>query len=235
MSATNKLRWMRLINQIRFVHEETELVTEVIAAGEKDFNEYYLQFAARNNLDIHALNQKHQERVEEAYGIGPQVAEPIPHEVTGSISLYEGSPTPERQAPSPYEMTKDELEIHECFNKLFKSIAMKIHPDKISRNVHSDQRAEYILMFKEATNALEKHKYFLLLDMAATLKIPQPKNYKQQARWMKKEIATMQRALQHQKQMYTYLFAECETDDEKDAVIHRFMTQLFGPLSINNT
>ena len=235
MSATNKLRWMRLINEIRFVHEDAELVAEVIAAGEKDFNEHYLQFAARNNLDIEALNQKHQERVEQAYGPAPQVTEPIAHEVTGSISLYEGSPTPERQAPSPYEMTKDELEIHECFNKLFKSIAMKIHPDKISRDVNPQQRAEYILMFKEATNALEKRKYFLLLDMAATLKIPQPKNYKQQARWMKKEIASMQQALRHQKSLYTYLFAECETDEERDGVIHRFMTQLFGPLSINNT
>jgi|TARA_R110000824_G_scaffold39325_5_gene119032 hypothetical protein len=226
---------MRLINEIRFVHEEAELVGEVIAAGEKDFNEYYLQFAAHHNLDIEALNQKHQERIDAAYGPGPQVRDSDPHEVTGSISLYKASPTPERQVPSPYEMTKDELEIHECFNKLFKSIAMKIHPDKISRDVSPLQRAEYIRMFKRATNALEKHKYFLLLDMADALKIPQPKNYKQQTRWMKKEIADMHRALQHQKKMYTYLFAECETDEERDGVIHRFMTQLFGPLSTNNT
>jgi len=235
MSVTNKLRWMRLVNEIRFVHEESELVTEVIAAGEKDFHEYYLHYAAQNNLDIEALNHQHQERIAAAYTPAAQMPQTEGPEITGSISLYEGAPTPEKHAPSPYEMTQDELEIHECFNKLFKSIAMKIHPDKISQEASAAQRDEYIFMFKEATNAIEKHKYFLLLDMAATLKIPQPKNYKQQSRWMKQEIADMRKALQLHKIAYTYLFAECETDEERDILIRRFMRQLFGHLPANST
>lgn len=205
MSATSKLRWMRLVNEIRFVHEEAELVTEVISAGEKEFNEYYLQYATQNNIDLQELNQKHQERVSAAYAPATSPGPVPPKEITGSLSVYQGAPLPERRVPSPYEMTQDELEVHDCFNKLFKSIAMKIHPDKIAANAPAEERAQYILMFKEASAAIEKHKYFLLLDMAATLKIPQPKNYKQQARWMKKEIGEMKTQLQKKKKMYTYL------------------------------
>ena len=180
------------------------------------------------------MNEQHQERIAAAYGRPPENAPPLPPEVTGSLTVYESPSAETPNRSSEYEMTKDELEVHESFSKLFKSIAMKIHPDKISQDTPSEQRAEYILMFKEATNALEHRRYFLLLDMASALKIPQPKNYRQQVRWMKKEIDRISKDLRNKKQMYTYLFAECETDEERDVIIARFMRQLFGPISLNN-
>jgi len=233
MSVTQKLRWMRLVNEMRYIHEESEIVSQVISQGEKEFYEYYRRYADRENMDIEALNQSNSARVQELYS--PAASEtPQLCEVTGSITLYQGTPTPENRAPTQYEMTKDEREIHDCFNRLFKSIAMKIHPDKISNSMSKEERSEYIRMFKEATNALENHKYFILLDMAATLKIPQPKNYRQQTRWMKKEIHHLKAALVEKKNMYTYLFCECESDGDRDALIRRFINQLFGILPANN-
>ena len=234
MSASQKLRWRRLVNEMRFVHEEIDIVTTVISQGEKEFYEYYRRYAERNGHDVEALNRQNQEKVSAAYAPPPAV-ESKAYEVTGSITLYDGAPTPSNQAPTRYEMTKDETEMHECFSKLFKSIALKIHPDKIPAHISGEQREEYISMFKDATVALERQKYFVLLDMAETLKIPQPKNYKQQTRWMKKEVGILREALATQKGVYTYLFFECETDEERDNLIRRFMTQLFGPLPTNNT
>ena len=45
---------------------------------------------------------------------------------------------------------------------------------------------------------------------------------------MKKEIEKIKLEIQKRKSTYNYLFAEAETDNEKDTVIRQFMKQLFG-------
>ena len=226
MSISDKLRWRRRVNEIRFVHQEAELVEEVIAQAGQDFHEYYLQFAAKHHLDIKQLNQEHRARIEKIYG--PESVEALTqHELTGALAVYETFPALD-QEENPYVMTQDEIEIHESFNKLFKRLAMKIHPDKLAPTLNAEERATQTRMFKEAIAALEKRQYFVLIDMAEKLKIAQPKNYRQQNRWMKKEINKIRVHIKKQKTTYNYGFSECETSAEQDRLVKRFIYELFG-------
>ena len=111
---------------------------------------------------------------------------------------------------------------------------MILHPDKISKDVEQKEREEKLSMFKEAKLALEKRKYFVLLDLALKFDITPPRNYQQQIRWMKKEIDRMEEQIRKERATYNYSFSECETDDERDALIKNFMTQLFGPQIFSN-
>ena len=126
-------------------------------------------------------------------------------------------------------MTQDELELHEAFNKLFRKIALVLHPDKLSSQLSEPERIEKTQMFTDAKQALDKRKYFVLLDIAEKLKIATPRNYKQQIRWMKKELKILNQVIYKEKKTYNYVFSECEEDAEKDRVIKSFMKQVFGP------
>ena len=228
MSLSDKLRWKRMINEIRFVNQEADLIKEVVAEGGPAFHEYYLEYAAKNDLDVQELNKQHKDRIESIYSHPESDDLEVTPDLTGSIVIYDSAECDARTPANAYEMTRDEKELHECFNKLFKRLAMKIHPDKQGPSVAADVKKENAQMFRAASKALENRQYFILLDISEKLKIAQPKNYKQQNRWMKKEIAILKESIALEKATYNYLYTECETEAEKERLTRRFIFQLFG-------
>jgi hypothetical protein len=111
---------------------------------------------------------------------------------------------------------------------------MILHPDKLPPNLTKAERQDKLKMFKEAKTALEERRYFVLLDLAQKFNISLPRNYKQQIRWMKKEIVSLSAIVKKEKDTYNYLFSECETQEEKDYIVKRFMRQIFGPEIFEN-
>jgi uncharacterized protein Yka (UPF0111/DUF47 family) len=83
-------------------------------------------------------------------------------------------------------------------------------------------------MFTKAKTALEEAQYFLLIDYAEKLRIPLPKNYRQQVKWMKREADVLQNLIATQMQSYNYMFADREDVVSKDNLIKQFIFQLFG-------
>jgi len=45
---------------------------------------------------------------------------------------------------------------------------------------------------------------------------------------MRRQIDLLDQKLAGKKTTYNYLFAECESDDEKDLLVKKFIKQLFG-------
>ena len=45
---------------------------------------------------------------------------------------------------------------------------------------------------------------------------------------MRRQIDILDLKLESKKTTYNYLFAECETEEEKDTLVRRFIKQLFG-------
>ena len=128
------------------------------------------------------------------------------------------------------EESKDDRELTEIFSKLFKKIATIIHPDKLENSDEFSKREKKKLseMFKKASTALEDRNYFILLDIAEELEIDPPKNYEQQARWIKKELVKEKENLAAKKMSYNYMFSEMETDEQRDMLMRKFLNQLFG-------
>jgi hypothetical protein len=52
-------------------------------------------------------------------------------------------------------------------------------------------------------------------------------NFTLQLKWFKKERDALMDAISKVKTTYNYKFSECETSEEKDAVIKQFMWHLF--------
>ena len=241
MSANIKLRWKRCINELRFAHEELEILKEISTSSGADFQAFYEAYCAHNNLDIGALNKKHAERLTELYG-QPKTEDgecdgPQDSEVDGALVVHKNSPQENidsaadgetTEQKSEYQMTKDEKEIHEAFHKVFKKLAMILHPDKLNKDLTSEQKKERLMMFKEAKEAFESRRYFFLLEMAEKFKVKAPRNYKQQIRWMKCETMVLGEQIRKEKNTYNYMFAECETDEERSALVRNFLQQVFG-------
>ncbi len=227
MGASDKIRWKRMVNEVRFLHNERDLVIEIIKEAGPQFHEHYLRVAAQNNLDVHELNKKHQQKLEELYrDMSPKKSEISEQDSldSGSLAMYEG---PQILEDNDYQILKDDTEIKDSFKKLFKQLALKLHPDKITGAVTIEQGMENLRLFQEAQSALVEQRYFVLLDLAERYNISQPKNYKQQVRWMKKESERLTSKIKKHKDSYNYIFSECNSDEEKDMLIKRFVAHLF--------
>ena len=227
MGASDKIRWKRMVNEVRFLHNERDLVVEIIKEAGPQFHEHYLRLAAQNNLDVHELNKKHQQKLEELYReMSPKKSLTSEQDSSdsGSLAMYEG---PQILEDNDYQILKDDTEIRDSFKKLFKQLALKLHPDKITGAVTIEQGMENLRLFQEAQSALSEQRYFVLLDLAERYNISQPKNYKQQVRWMKKESERLTTKIKKHKDSYNYIFSECNSDEEKDMLIKRFVAHLF--------
>ena len=228
MSASQKIRWRRSLNEYKFFSEEHEFIKSLVLAIAPEFQEHYEKFLTERDIDLGQLNQQHKEEIKEAYGIKED-------ESAGHVPIVEAGETDLMISSQPVEktneaqMTEDEIVIHNSFSKLFKNIAVKIHPDKIDPIKHNYvQRRKMESDFKKANQALKDREYFILIEIAEELKIPLPKNYVQQIRWMKKEIKFLKEAIARQKTTCNYSFSEAESDEQRDEVIRKFIQQLFG-------
>tara|TARA_Y100000593_G_scaffold53823_1_gene100718 strand:- start:1921 stop:2601 length:681 start_codon:yes stop_codon:yes gene_type:complete len=224
MSGSARLRWKRTLNQLKFLYEELDLIKEMSREGALDFQNYFNDYCRDNGINFRDIversmahqRQQHQESLDE---IGEGSA--------GALMRYEsqGEGT-EEESEIPYEMSQDEQELFDTFSKLFKRLALVLHPDKLADDLPTNERRVKLKEFKEANDALKHQRYFVLLDLAAKYKIKPPKNYKQQIRWMKKQIGKVSEAAENEKTTYNYMFTECETDAEKEQLIENFVNQL---------
>ena len=205
MSVAQKLKWKKLINQLRYIYQELELVEEISNASAADFQKYYEDFCQKNDIDLADLNRTHADHIEEVYKATPQ------------------------DGKEEEEKSDDEQQLYEVFSKLFKKIALFLHPDRLSSNMEltNEEKEERIETFKRAKTALEEGRYFILIECAEKYNIPIPRNFKQQNRWMKKELNHATELTGKVIQSYNYMFAECEEDNCRDLLMQRFLNQLF--------
>jgi len=232
VSASLRLRWKRYVNKLRFIHSENDLVEQISTSTENEFQAHLENYCIEQGIDLKELNRDHSANVEEAYkGLREE-------KTKQNLLIGEGEDQScqiaelqsEESIVEDVEDLKDASEIYEVFNKLFKKIALILHPDRLGSDVSAERKEEYLSMFNEAKESLEQKKYFVLLDLAERFSIATPKNYEQQIRWMKKSLAATTGKVEEKKTTYNYLFSECDTKDEKDDVVRKFIRQLFGIL-----
>mgnify|MGYP001808907253 CR=1 FL=1 len=161
MSASAKLRWKRYLNELRFAHEELQFVRDISKEASTEFQIHYEEFCVRKNIDLNALNQQNSSRIQGLYtknarqdsNNNPQLEAQSDSALVlhGGILPEDISSAAEEDYPKQlgeYQMTQDELEIHETFNKLFRKIAMILHPDKLHKDLDTTERKEKTKMAK---------------------------------------------------------------------------------------
>ena len=229
MGAYQKQRWRQALNEYRFAKEELDIVKAMCREAGPLFEEHYRQFLLKNDIDLDALNRQHAETIRAAYNLKEEeeISGGVP--VTGSTSaelMVSTEPTVENELA---RMREDDSEVHAIFSKLFKKIALKIHPDKIDVLKHSfADRRKMNQDFKKANQALTNKDYFILLEIAEELDIVLPRNYNQQTRWVKNELKGLRTLINQEKLTYNYVFSQAESDETKDNIIRQFVNQLFS-------
>jgi hypothetical protein len=226
LRTSDLVKWNRAVNEIRYKHNELELIKELSSDIASRFNHDVKQYCEKNDIDIAALEKSRGLSNSVKQGKANREQEEINEEAEGTLTETEehfmGEITETHQ---PIEKDVDEMK--EIFKRLFKKLAIHLHPDRVM-NLSEQEREDRLEMFKEAKDALDNERYFYLLDLSERFRIRMPNNYKQQTRWMKDRIKQLDQEIDLQKSSYNYVYSECETQAEKDKIIFLFLKQLYG-------
>ncbi len=226
MRARDLVKWKRALNEIKFKHEELELVKEICDGHGVDFQMFMERYCAENNIDLKSLNHKRNSNIAKQKAQEKEIKEIEQQPEPGMVRME--NPTTEN-APEVREIdieSNDKDEMHKTFKDLFKKLALNLHPDRAGA-LTAEEREVRLSMFKDAKQALDKGDYFLLLEMSERFNIRIPKNFKQQTRWMKARIKQLDQEINNQKHTYNYIFSEAETESEKAQIVKNFLRQIF--------
>jgi len=227
MRARDLLKWKRALNEIKFKHEELELIKEICQSHGVEFHMFMEEYCEQNGINLKKLNQEKSVREAKAKEQFQAIQEEQQKAPEGKMVISENHFT--ENAPPVEELfveEKDHDEMRRAFKDLFKKLALNLHPDRAA-GLTAEEREVRLSMFKDAKQALDNGDYFLLLEMSEKFNIRMPKNYKQQTRWMKARIKQLNQQIQAEKHTYNYVFSECETIDEKEKIVKNFLRQIF--------
>jgi len=225
--STIRLRWQKIVNELRYLYGELDLTQQITKTTAPEFQQYYEEYCQRNNVDLAALTAAYYER------LGLDNPSNAFKESVSETSLCQNDELLEdnEEFANMMEEVEDferETEVHKAFVRVFKKLAMHFHPDRLSKDLSPEEREHKMQTFKKALKALEERRYFVLLDLADQYGVETPTNYKEQVGWMRKEAGTVNQSIISEKQTYNYMFAECDTQDERDDLMRRYLHQLFG-------
>tara|TARA_Y100001963_G_scaffold148933_1_gene227641 strand:- start:165 stop:803 length:639 start_codon:yes stop_codon:yes gene_type:complete len=197
-------KYRKQIKELIFYRSELEYQEEVLKEAHVEFDVYCRKFCLDKQIDLDYLNKNNIERVEQECSRVESVIEGLVHK-----------PRSERKNSS------------KVFDKIYREIAKEVHPDKLSKLLSLPEVEEKEEMFKKASSAMDKEDWGILLEVADKLNI-KPKNFDGMATEIAKEIERLKSLITNNEQMFSWVFAKADTDQERDQVIKNFLLQLFG-------
>jgi len=108
----NLKKYQKLLREVTYLRNEYEYQQEILDEVHHDFEHYYREWCADNDVDIDGLNKQHSKRVDKL--------------ITKSSEQEEESPFSEEQIETKRKANK--------FSKLYKKLARELHPDKNEGN-----------------------------------------------------------------------------------------------------
>jgi len=190
MSIEQK-KFKRLRKELQFVQSELEYVLEVLSEWHLIFEKYHRDYCKREGIDLDQLNKRSSEKISRL------VPEPVKKE-TGVI-LYEND------------------KHKEVFKKLYKKIALKIHPD-----LGGDKKE-----FQEVTTAMQEKNFEKILDVCdkhdILVEIDQ-----EIIKLLEQQISETKDKIQKEKSTYSWSLYSCVDDKCKDNIIKKFLKHLFN-------
>ena len=226
MKTRDLVKWHRAVNEIRYKHNEVELLQEMADEYNPIFNNHVREYCEENGIDLEGAQKR--------AGLTATVRKGKEnHEKEEQSKLLGDGETNEEHYeetfadPEVVKAAVEDREMHDIFKKLFKKLALHLHPDKVM-GLTDEERHDRLEMFKEAKRALDEERYFFLLDLSDRFKIRLPNNYRQQTRWMKARSKELDKEISGKKASFNYAYAECDTDAEREKLVRMFLKQVYG-------
>lgn len=227
MRTRDLVKWHRAVNEIRYKHTELELLKEMADEYNPIFHAHVRDYCEQVGIDLEALKKRAglsvvREKSEEEAEKEEDEAKLL--QDGGAIDEASEEPDGEEQKKKPKAV---EHEMHDIFKRLFKKLAVHLHPDKVM-GLTDQERHDRLEMFKDAKQALDDERYFFLLDLSDRFNITLPNNYKQQTRWMKSRSVELESEIKSQKSSFNYAYADCDTDEAREKLVVMFLKQFYG-------
>ena len=201
-------RYKRLVKELLFAYSELEYVDEVLKEAHVEFEIYYQDFCKRKDVPINDLNKNNSEKLNKVY---PKSA-----------------PKTDKDGIIKFEQDETEKNESKIFQRMYRIMAKKLHPDKFSSYEKTPEVIEKIEAFKLGTAAYDKKNWAAFLDICEKYDIL-PTRYEKINSLIRNEISDIGKRVNNKKLSFSWRLYECEDDDDcKDEVIKNFLFQLFG-------
>ena len=205
--STFKL-YKKLSNELKFKYSELDYVDQACVEGNIEFEEYYRNFCAKHDISISDLESKNPEKVKQ-FSDKPVVTEQ------------------QKKEDVKVELSQDQLRKKKIFQRIFRGIAKKIHPDKFSNMERTSDVIKKEEMFKQATEAFDNEKWGQLLEIAEELDI-HPQKYEKVNELLREEISDINKKIVAKQKTFGWLMSQADDDEQKDKVIISFLKSLFN-------
>ncbi len=200
----NFKKYKKKLKELLYYRSELEYQNDVLSTAHRDFETYYLQYCANNGIDLKILNETNREKVNKTFEESEANTNALIHKST--------------------KKSKDETKV---FNPIYKEIAKKVHPDKLSIFLPKDELEEKEGLFKQAATAMDMADWGKLLEVADRLNI-KPKNFDGMEAEMDAEINKIKLIKENNENMLSWIWYQCEDDDCRDEIVRNFLFTLFG-------
>ena len=196
-------KYRKKVKELLFARSELEYQDMILSDANHDFEEYYLRYCAENNIDLSSLKSGKEQKIDNIFSTTEAKKEALIHK--------------------PVEKAKDKTKV---FNGIYKEIAKRIHPDKLSIFLPVDELNAKESMFKTASAAMKDCDWGKLLEVADKLDI-KPKTFDGMIEQMDMEITKINKIVNHNNTTYSWVWYNCESEECKDEVIKQFLHHLF--------
>ena len=205
--STFKL-YKKLSNELKFKYSELDYVDQSCVEGNIEFEQYYRDFCTKHNISIADLEAQQPEKVKQ-FSNKPTVTEQ------------------QKKEDIQAELSPEQVRKKKIFQRIFRGIAKKIHPDKFSNMEQTPDIIKKQEMFKQASEAFDNEKWGQLLEIAEELDI-HPQKYEKVNELLREEISDVNKKIVHLQKTYGWSMSQAETDKQKDDVIISFLKSLFN-------
>lgn len=219
MSKGKRLRYRRQINNLKYLHEEKEIVEEILEDAHLEFSEYYNKFLSDRNLVLEPLVEESERDATTSVALKKRASD-------GGGREFVNDEMGNWIDTSPLEPEKAD-EVHEVFRKIYRALALHLHPDRLSPSMSEKQKELHLKKFKTAKSALEDKHYYNLIILAEQYDIEIPEMSGKQSEWIEREIRSMSHKIQNLQGSYSFLFSNCETEDQRENLIKQFIMQKY--------
>ena len=208
MSISTFKLYKKLSNELKFKYSELDYVDQACVEGNMEFETHYRDFCDKHNISIADLEAQQPEKVQQ-FSNKPTVTEE------------------QKKEDVKAELTDEQVRKKKIFQRIFRGIAKKIHPDKFSNMEQTPDVLKKQEMFKQASEALDNEKWGQLLEIAEELDI-HPQKYEKVNELLREEISDVNKKIVAKQKSFGWHMAEAETEEEKDKVIISFLKTLFN-------
>ncbi len=200
-------KYKKLVKELLFAYSELEYVDEVLKDAHADFQNYYKSFCDKHSVPVDQLNKDNAEKLTKVY--------PPNEQKVNEAGLVH------------FEKTDEDKKEHKIFQRMYRIVAKKLHPDKFSNQEQTPEIGEKIESFKKATAAYDKKNWSVFLDICEKYDIL-PTRYEKINSLIKSEIIEIGNTIDKKKLSFSWRLYECEDDEAcMEMTIKDFLYQLF--------